>query len=126
MRYDAFLQVTRDGIADDFICGHASDLAKALKGAEAATDKKRVEIKAPVLHAARLIDGAGKTLLDPARAAPSSRHREADHRIPEGEGSGGARGGGSRGRSGSRSRQRHASRWPMRATPKRRSAKRSR
>jgi len=69
VRYDTFLQVTVGGIADDFICGHASDLAKAIKGAEAATDKKRVEIKAPVLHAARLIDGAGKTLLDPARGA---------------------------------------------------------
>jgi hypothetical protein len=72
VRYDTFLQVTRDGIADDFICGHATDLAKDIKKAEAAADKKRQEIKAPVLHAQRMIDGAGKALSDPARSAAAS------------------------------------------------------
>lgn len=63
-RFDKFLDVTKDGIADDTMAGHATDFIKELKAASSATDETRTKIKAPVLHAQRLIDGEAKKLTD--------------------------------------------------------------
>lgn len=63
-RFERFLEITKDGIHDDTTAGHASDFVKVLKAASTATDETRTKIKAPVLHAQRLIDGAGKKLTD--------------------------------------------------------------
>ena len=63
-RYEKFLAVTKDGIPDDIMVGHATDFAKDLKVEATATDATRAKIKAPVLHAQRLIDGTAKKLTD--------------------------------------------------------------
>lgn len=63
-RFERFLEITKDGIHDDTTAGHATDFVKVLKAASTATDETRTKIKAPVLHAQRLIDGAGKKLTD--------------------------------------------------------------
>lgn len=63
-RFERFLEITKDGIHDDTTAGHASDFVKVLKAASTATDETHTKIKAPVLHAQRLIDGAGKKLTD--------------------------------------------------------------
>jgi hypothetical protein len=68
-RFVAFTDVTRDGIRDDFIAGHAADFAKDLKAAVNALDGTRTRIKKPVLHAQRLIDGEAKALSDRVMAA---------------------------------------------------------
>lgn len=68
-RYTKFLEVTTEGIRDDVMVGHAADFVKDLKGEAKATDETRTRIKAPVLHAQRLIDGGGKKLIDPLTAA---------------------------------------------------------
>jgi hypothetical protein len=68
-RFVAFTDVTRDGIRDDFIAGHAADFAKDLKAAVSALDGTRTRIKKPVLHAQRLIDGEAKALSDRVMAA---------------------------------------------------------
>lgn len=63
-RHEKFLQVTANGICDDGVAGHATDFIKELKAAATATDETRTRIKAPVLHAQRLIDGEAKKLTD--------------------------------------------------------------
>ncbi len=63
-RYEKFLTVTKDGINDDVMVGHASDFTKELKAEITSTDATRTKIKAPVLHAQRLIDGQAKKLTD--------------------------------------------------------------
>jgi hypothetical protein len=68
-RFVAFTDVTKDGIRDDFIAGHAADFAKDLKAAVNALDGTRTRIKRPVLHAQRLIDGEAKALGDRVMAA---------------------------------------------------------
>jgi hypothetical protein len=68
-RFVAFTDVTREGICDDFIAGHAADFAKDLKAAANALDEKRTKIKKPVLHAQRMIDGTAKKLSDRVMAA---------------------------------------------------------
>jgi hypothetical protein len=68
-RFVAFTDVTKDGIRDDFIAGHAADFAKDLKAAVNALDGTRTRIKRPVLHAQRLIDGEAKALSDRVMAA---------------------------------------------------------
>ena len=66
--YERFLVATRDGIADDTATGRATDFAKMHKAEIAAIDATRKRIKEPVLHAQRLIDGAGNGLTTPLRA----------------------------------------------------------
>lgn len=68
-RHARFLEVTRDGIPDDTVAGHASDFSNVLKDEVKATDATRTRIKAPVLHAQRLIDGEGKKLTDQLNGA---------------------------------------------------------
>jgi hypothetical protein len=63
-----FLTATADGIHDDAVTGRATDFAKVHKAELAAIDATRTRIKAPVLHAQRLIDGQGKALADPLKA----------------------------------------------------------
>lgn len=63
-RFEKFLEVTKDGIRDDLMAGHATDFVKEMRAAAAATDETRTKIKAPVLHAQRLIDGEAKKLTD--------------------------------------------------------------
>lgn len=63
-----FLVATADGIADDDTTGRATDFVKVHKAELAAIDATRTRIKGPVLHAQRLIDGAGKKLADPLKA----------------------------------------------------------
>lgn len=67
-RFEKFLEVTKDGIGDDVLAGHATDFAKELKSAASATDETRTKIKAPVLHAQRLIDGEARKLTDKVNA----------------------------------------------------------
>jgi len=74
-RFVTFTDVTVNGIHDDFTCGHAADFAHALKQAANALDQKRTEIKKPVLHAQRMIDGEAKKLSD--RVASAVREVEA-------------------------------------------------
>jgi len=76
-RFVTFTDVTVNGIHDDFTCGHAADFAHALKQAANALDQKRTEIKKPVLHAQRMIDGEAKKLADRVAAAV----REVETRV---------------------------------------------
>lgn len=76
-RNERFLSVTAEGIADDFICGHATDFAKEMAGAGKALDATHTRVKAPVLRAQRLIDGEKKKLNDQLIEAT----REVDARI---------------------------------------------
>ena len=71
-RHQKFLDVTKDGISDDVIAGAAADFAKVLKAEAGATDETRTRIKAPVLHAQRLIDGEAKKLTDRLTAAAAT------------------------------------------------------
>jgi hypothetical protein len=64
-RYERFLVATKDGIADEHICGIATDFREQVKAGIADCDKTRSAIKAPVLQAQRLIDGAAKAISDP-------------------------------------------------------------
>ena len=66
--YERFLVATAGGIADDTATGRATDFAKMHKAEIAAIDATRKRIKEPVLHAQRLIDGAGNGLTTPLRA----------------------------------------------------------
>lgn len=66
-----FLEATKDGIVDDVIAGRATDFAKQLKAEVKNTDETRTKIKAPVLHAQRLIDGEAKKLTDKLGLATS-------------------------------------------------------
>lgn len=68
-RHDKFLAVTKDGINDDTLAGHATDFAKELKAEQKATDDTRVRVKAPVLSAQRLIDDQSKKLTSPLSTA---------------------------------------------------------
>jgi len=68
-RYEKFCEVTASGIADDVMVGHATDFANLLKDEINATEATRTRIKAPVLHAQRLIDGEAKKLTDTLSAA---------------------------------------------------------
>lgn len=70
-RHDRFLEVTKDGINDDVMAGHASDFHKDLKAESTSTDATHTRIKAPVLVAQRLIDGQRKTLTDSLSLAAS-------------------------------------------------------
>ena len=76
-RFVTFTDVTVNGIHDDFTCGHAADFAHALKQAANALDQKRTEIKKPILHAQRLVDGEAKKLADRVAAAV----REVETRV---------------------------------------------
>ena len=76
-RFQAFANVTANGIQDDFIAGHAADFARDLKQASAALDETRTRIKKPVLHAQRLIDGEAKKITDQVTAAV----REVEARV---------------------------------------------
>ena len=67
--FERFLLATKDGIVDDETTGRATDFAKVHKAELAAIDNTRSRIKAPVLHAQRMIDGIGKKLADPLRAS---------------------------------------------------------
>lgn len=66
--FERFLTATAGGISDDDVTGRATDFARVHKAELAAIDATRTRIKAPVLHAQRLIDGAGKKLTDPLKA----------------------------------------------------------
>jgi hypothetical protein len=66
--YERFLVATAGGIADDTATGRATDFAKMHKAEITAIDATRKRIKEPVLHAQRLIDGAGNGLTTPLRA----------------------------------------------------------
>ena len=66
--YERFLVATAGGISDDMATGRATDFAKMHKAEIAAIDATRKRIKEPVLHAQRLIDGAGNGLTTPLRA----------------------------------------------------------
>jgi hypothetical protein len=66
--YERFLVATAGGIADDTATGKATDFARMHKAEIAAIDATRKRIKEPVLHAQRLIDGAGNGLTTPLRA----------------------------------------------------------
>ena len=66
--YERFLVATAGGIADDTATGKATDFAKMHKAEISAIDATRKRIKEPVLHAQRLIDGAGNGLTTPLRA----------------------------------------------------------
>jgi len=76
-RFQAFANVTANGIQDDFIAGHAADFARDLKQASAALDETRTRIKKPVLHAQRMIDGEAKKITDQVTAAV----REVETRV---------------------------------------------
>jgi len=76
-RFQAFANVTANGIQDDFIAGHAADFARDLKQANAALDETRTRIKKPVLHAQRMIDGEAKKITDQVMAAV----REVETRV---------------------------------------------
>ena len=67
--FERFLLATKDGINDDETTGRATDFAKVHKAELAAIDATRSRVKAPVLHAQRLVDGAGKKLADPLKAS---------------------------------------------------------
>ena len=69
VRHGRFLQITKDGINDDIMLGHASDFAKLLRTAATDLDDTRTKIKKPVLHAQRLIDGKAKAMSDQVTAA---------------------------------------------------------
>ena len=64
VRHGRFLQITEGGISDDIMLGHASDFAKLLRAADVDLNNTRTNIKKPVLHAQRLIDGKAKALAD--------------------------------------------------------------
>lgn len=64
-----FLAATAQGIADDDVAGRATDFARQLRAASVETDATRTKIKAPVLHAQRLIDGEAKKIVDSLAAA---------------------------------------------------------
>jgi hypothetical protein len=66
--YERFLVATAGGISDDTATGRATDFAKMHKAEITAIDATRKRIKEPVLHAQRLIDGAGNGLTTPLRA----------------------------------------------------------
>ena len=74
-RFVKFTDVTAHGINDDFTAGHAADFARDLKASANALDEKRTQIKKPVLHAQRLIDGFARKLSD--RVASAVREVEA-------------------------------------------------
>jgi hypothetical protein len=76
-RFQAFANVTANGIQDDFIAGHAADFARDLKQASAALDERRTRIMKPVLHAQRLIDVEEKKITDQVTAAV----REVETRV---------------------------------------------
>jgi hypothetical protein len=76
-RFQAFANVTANGIQDDFIAGHAADFARDLKQASAALDETRTRIKKPILHAQRLVDGEAKKITDQVTAAV----REVETRV---------------------------------------------
>jgi Xaa-Pro aminopeptidase len=63
-RYERFLVATRDGIADEHICGIATDFREQVKAGIADCDVTRERIKKPVLGAQRLIDGMAKRIKD--------------------------------------------------------------
>ena len=67
--YGRFLEVTANGIGDDALVGRATDFAKQITTEAKATDETRTRIKAPVLHAQRLIDGEAKKLTDKLNSA---------------------------------------------------------
>ena len=67
-----FLEATANGINDDVIAGRASDFTKQLKAEQSAIDDTRTKIKAPVLHAQRLIDGQAKKITDQLTQASAS------------------------------------------------------
>jgi len=67
--FERFLLATKDGINDDETTGRATDFCKVHKAELTAIDVTRSRIKAPVLHAQRMIDGAGKKLADPLKAS---------------------------------------------------------
>ncbi len=62
--YDRFLIATQGGITEEDIAGRATDFARQLKAEQRDTDATRTKIKAPVLHAQRMIDGEAKALTD--------------------------------------------------------------
>lgn len=64
-----FLVATAGGITSEEVTGKATDFAKQHKAEIAAIDDTRTRIKAPVLHAQRLIDSSGKQLADPLKAS---------------------------------------------------------
>ena len=64
----SFWSPRREGIADDTATGRATEFAKMHTAEIAAIDATRKRIKEPVLHAQRLIDGAGNGLTTPLRA----------------------------------------------------------
>jgi hypothetical protein len=62
--YERFLAATVAGIGGDDVAARAADFVKFFKAEQAATDATRTKIKAPVLHAQRLIDGEARKLTD--------------------------------------------------------------
>jgi hypothetical protein len=62
--YERFLPATAAGIGDEAMAGRATDLARMMGVAVSDTDATRTRIKAPVLHAQRLIDGTAKKIVD--------------------------------------------------------------
>jgi hypothetical protein len=70
--HDRFLAATPQGIHDDAIAGRAADFANQLRAAATDLDATRAKIKAPVLHAQRLIDGEARRLTDRLTTARTS------------------------------------------------------
>ena len=70
--FQRFADATHAGIADDAVVMRATDFAKQLKAAAKDIDDIRARIKAPVLHAQRLIDGAAKKIADDLAGATRS------------------------------------------------------
>jgi hypothetical protein len=67
--YERFLVATANGITTDETVGRATDFTRQIKVAAKDTDDTRTRIKAPVLHAQRMIDGTAKKINDSLTAA---------------------------------------------------------
>lgn len=62
--FQRFSDATREGIHDDAMAGRATDFVKQFKATQSDINDIRTRIKAPVLHAQRLIDGEAKKISD--------------------------------------------------------------
>ena len=62
--FQRFGDATREGIHDDAMAGRATDFVKQFKATQSDLNDIRTRIKAPVLHAQRLIDGEAKKIAD--------------------------------------------------------------
>lgn len=70
--FDRFLAATKGGITTDEVAGRAAEFVRQIRAESSATDTTRSTIKAPVLHAQRLIDGDAKKIVDRLSAMAST------------------------------------------------------